>query len=340
MAEASFKHPKSVFGVKPEVVEWLSSPQNPAVRYLTARDLVRPHPSEDSFGQVRREMLEWKPLQNVLALQLANGSFPYAQKTPSAQPTFWALHLMERCGMNVKDEPAARAMTYLTDNHLKKGALSYTSGGSGILPCYVGVVTRDLIRMGGLNTPLVEKSVQWLVDHQRYDHKEIRAGGTKSWSYKAVDNYGCWESVSCYHGVVGAFQALAAIPLSHRPRKVIKAIDSALNYLEIHRIYKKSSNEKSLFRHMTQFFTIGDYRSDLLDVLEGIADADPTLIHKDWVCSAVKDIEAMTTKDRITLVKNYGKKLMEHIPFEPIGKPSRFLTYQWQLIRHKFGLCP
>ncbi len=285
-------------------------------------------------------MLEWKPLQEVLSLQLRDGSFPYQQKTPTAQPTFWALHIMERCGMKVGDEPVAQAIAYMTDNHLKKGALSYTSGGSGILPCYIGVVTRDIIRMGGLNTPLVEMSIQWLVNHQRFDHKETKAGGRKTWQYKAVDNYGCWDSVSCYHGVVGALQALTVIPVEHRSCEVLEAIGSALNYLKIHRVYKKSSKDKSLFKHMTQFFTIGDYRSDLLDVLEGIADADPTLIHKDWVYCAVKDIETITTDGQILLVKNYGKKLMEHLPFEQIGKPSRFLTYQWLSICHKFGLYP
>jgi hypothetical protein len=80
---------------------------------------------------------------------------------------------------------------------------------------------------------------------------------------------------------------------------------------------------------MTQFFLVGDYRSDLLDMLEGVADADPSLIHQDWVQTAVTEMNNLTSDGRVTLVKNYGKKLANPIPFEPIGTPSRFLTYQW-----------
>ena len=39
---------------------------------------------------------------------------------------------------------------------------------------------------------------------------------------------------------------------------------------------------------------------------------------------------------QVTLVKNYGKRLIDPIPLEPIGAPSRFLTYQWLTIRRTF----
>ena len=164
-----------------DVMEWLSSSEIPPVRYLTAQQLIRPKPSERTLRMLRGEMLAWKPLRQILTLQRDDGSFPYGQKTPTALPTFWALCLMERCGMEVEDEPAARALAYLSERHLGYGALSYTFGGSGILPCYVGVMSRTVIRMGGFDTPLVRQSVRWLLDHQRFDHKEIRAGGPKKW---------------------------------------------------------------------------------------------------------------------------------------------------------------
>ena len=84
---------------------------------------------------------------------------------------------------------------------------------------------------------------------------------------------------------------------------------------------------------MTQSFLIGDYRSDLLDMLQGVADADPGLIGEEWVISAVMDMHALTDGGRVPLVKNYGRALVEPIPLEPVGVASRFLSYQWLGVR-------
>jgi hypothetical protein len=324
-------------GLDPALLEWLSAPTNPPIRYLTARNLTEPGPSAKTLKEFRDEILAWEPLQRILNRQLEDGSFPKGQKTPTAQRTFWALCLVQRCGLDVTDEPVARIIDYLTQNHLRKGALSYTTGGSGVLPCYLGVVAAALIKMGALDTDIVQSSIKWLIDHQRFDHRTTRAGGDKAWPYKVPENYGCWDTVSCYHGVAGAFRAFAAIPPTRRSADVHQRLAEAIEYLQIHRLYKTSAANRPLFRHMTQFFLVGDYRSDLLDMLEGVADADPTLIRQDWVQTAVTDMNNLTSDGRVTLAKNYGKKLIDPIPFEPIGAPSRFLTYQWLGIHSTFN---
>ncbi len=150
--------------------------------------------------RLRSEMLTWDPAVPGPLTPTRDGSFPFSQKTPTAQPTFLALRLLERCGMTVEDEPVSRAIAYLTATHLRKGAVSFTSGASGVLPCYLGVVARDVIRMGGLDSQLAQTSISWLLDYQRHDHRSSRRGGAKTWPYKAVVHYRCWESVSCYHG--------------------------------------------------------------------------------------------------------------------------------------------
>jgi hypothetical protein len=71
-------------------------------------------------------------------------------------------------------------------------------------------------------------------------------------------------------------------------------------------------------------------------MLQGLADADPTLIEEGWVAEAVEDMQALAPDGRVTLVKNYGKRLIDPIPFEPLGEPSRFLTYQWLKILRTF----
>jgi len=319
------------------LLAWLSSDENPPVRYLTSRDLTRPRPSAATLRKQRQSVLRWPPLQRILELQLPDGGFPDPSRTRTARPTFWALTLMQRCGLDVADEPVARAIAYLSAHHAGRGALSYTTGGSGILPCYAGVVTATLIGLGAYDSDIVQASLSWLVDHQRFDHKATRAGGEETWPYRSPVNFGCWDSVSCYHGVAAAFRAFAAVPATARSSTLRRRLDEAITYLRIHRLYKKSTSERPLFRHMTQSSLIGDYRSDLLDMLQGVADADPSLIGEEWVREAVQEMDALTDDRRVPLVKNYGRALMDPIPLEPVGAASRFLSYQWLHILEVLG---
>jgi hypothetical protein len=312
------------------LLEWLSSPENPPARYQAARDLLGR--TQNELAALRRDVLDWPPLQDMLNLQREDGGFESLEKPQTARATFWALRLMARCGLEADDEPVSRAIGYLEANHHHQ-ALSYSGGAAGVLPCYQGVTVEALIRLGALDTALVRDSLRWLVDHQRFDHRNSRHGGTAEWPYRAPANFGCWESVSCYHGVAGAFRALAAVPPGDRTPEIEQRLEEALEYLRIHRLYKKSSSGQPLFRHMTQFSLVADYRSDLLDMLGGIAAADPSLGSEPWVRDAVQDMDDSTVDGKVMLVKNYGKKLMDPIPFEPIGKPSRLLTLEWMRVR-------
>lgn len=102
--------------------------------------------------------------------------------------------------------------------------------------------------------------------------------------------------------------------------------------------FKKSERDKPLFRHLTQFFLFGGYRSHLIDVLEAVANADPTLAETYWVRTAISVVDGQTVDGKVVLAKNYPTKLVDPLPFEPVGKPSRFLTYQWLRVKEKFGL--
>jgi len=326
--------------LSPALTRWLFSQDNPSVRYLFARDLKQPRPSAATLKRYRGAILRWEPVQQLLGQQLEDGSFANPMPGFPAQTTYWALDLLARCGLDATDPPVALALARIKARHHVKGAFSYSGGGSGVLPCYVGVATRAVLALAGHDDPEGHAAIQWLVDHQRFDHKRSRAGGDKRWPYRSVESAygGCWRSVSCYHGVVAALRAFTAIPPEHRSRAVQRRVKAALRYLEIHRVYRRTDTGKPISKHLTQFFFAGDYRSHLIDVLEGIAEADPTLIEQRWVRAAVDDVEALTDAGRVPLVKNYAKRLLDPLPFEPVGEPSRFLTLQWVRTKRRFGL--
>ena len=64
-------------------------------------------------------------------------------------------------------------------------------------------------------------------------------------------------------------------------------------------------------------------------MLSAVADADPALGQTYRVQSAVADMGQLAVDGRVVLTKNYGRTLIDPIPFEAIGEPSRLLTYQW-----------
>ena len=43
-------------------------------------------------------------------------------------------------------------------------------GGSGILPCYVGLFTRDFIPMMGTDAPAIRTSLDWILDKPLLRH--------------------------------------------------------------------------------------------------------------------------------------------------------------------------
>lgn len=322
-----------------EIVEWTLSGDNPAATYLLARGFLAARYSPDDLEEMRRRTLSWEPLARILAHQREDGGFPCPENRPTERSTLMAMCIMARCGLNSGDRPVRRILDYVQANCLKKGAFSYTGGGSGVLPCYVGVFVDAVASLDGWNSPVAASSRQWLIDHQRFDHKEIRGGGARKWPFKAVDNHGgCWWSVSCFHGVVAAMRALASVPPGERSAAVADRLNCAIEYLRIHRVYKKSSGDRPLFRHLKQFFLLGGYRTHLIDVLEGVAMTDPGLVRESWVQEAVRDVDSLAVGGRIPLMKNYRSRIVDPLPLEIVGEPSRFLTCQWLAVKRRFGL--
>jgi hypothetical protein len=322
-----------------DVMSWLLEETHPAARYLASRDLVATRVSKNDLAALKERVPEWRPLKRILDRQKEDGSFKSTEKKPTALPTFAALELMDKCGLDRNDEQVAKAHDYLAENHIVDGAISYIRGGSGVLPCYVGKITHPLVHMGFVDSDIVKGAVDWILDYQRFDHKKTRAGGEKKWRFKAVNHYGgCWFSVSCYHGVVGTLRALAAIPPRKRSNDVKSRIDDAVQYLRIHRGYKKSKEDKPLTRFLMEFFLYGSYRPHLIDTLDGLANADRGLLKETWVKEALEAVDSLTTTGRVPLVKNYPTKLVDPLPLERVGRPSKLLTHQWLVVKKGFGL--
>ncbi len=68
-------------------------------------------------------MLAWEPLRVILALQQQEGAFASLERTSTANPTFFALSLMGRCGMALSDEPWVREAVETVDGLAVEGKI-------------------------------------------------------------------------------------------------------------------------------------------------------------------------------------------------------------------------
>jgi len=96
---------------------------------------------------------------------------------------------------------------------------------------------------------------------------------------------------------------------------------------------KSEPDPMELNRYMTQPFLIGDYRFSLLDMLSGTADAEPELVHQDWVASIRPRYERTgyrrtgSASPRTTIVRRATTKGQIRVEpatrFSSSGAPSR-----------------
>ena len=320
------------------VLEWLSSPTVPPVRYLVAREFGYPSNGGAHLGELHEAVLTWEPLNRILALQKPDGSFPNRTKTRTGGPTLAALILMARCGLSIADGCVQRSVNHIVRARLFQGVFTVRGRGSGVLPCYVGMLARAVFDLAGPGHPLFQDAVKWILEYQRFDHKKTRGGGAGQWPYKSGVNYGgCFSSVSCFHGVGPTLRTLSAVPPGERSDEITTALEAAIEYLRIHRVYKKSALDKPMFRYSTNLYLFGAYRSNLLDVLEGLAEARPELGSEDWVSEAVNTVRGLSEDGKLVAAESYRTELVDPLPLEEPGKPSRFLTYQWLKVRGKFA---
>jgi len=84
---------------------WLLGPEQPAMRYLAARDLLRPRPGDAALARLRSEVPKRGWARDILALQKkrtwwyrgTNGYLPYYRAT------IWHLQVLADLGMSRRD---------------------------------------------------------------------------------------------------------------------------------------------------------------------------------------------------------------------------------------------
>lgn len=132
-----------------ETLEWLQSPENPAVAVLTHRRLLGKGPTEQTDALWARRN-EYAPVARIIELLRPDGSSaPPARDYQKYGGSLWQIHFLGELYANGDDERVQRAAEYAFSRQLPDGSWSAMNARpQGSIACLTANVGRALARMG------------------------------------------------------------------------------------------------------------------------------------------------------------------------------------------------
>ncbi|MCB2413286.1 hypothetical protein LGT39_10570 [Demequina sp. TTPB684] len=188
---------------------WLAHSRHPSAELLLRRARLEV-PWGIGVEGARTELLVDPAMAACLSQQRADGSWGTASNAGSrVLSTLWVVKALIEAGLDAQVAAVDSAITFLS-RHAVTDAGYFTVSGtdSGVLPCYVGLVSR-LFRDAG-RIELVGPQVEWLTRYQQVGVAGQARRTAEEWGHGLDRRFGgCFSSTSCLIGVVRATQAWA-----------------------------------------------------------------------------------------------------------------------------------
>jgi hypothetical protein len=260
--------------LRADTVEWLLEKNNPTVRYLTMRHLLKREERDAEMEQARKEIMEIGPVPKILAKQSPEGHWGKPEDFYSRSKykgTVWNLIFLAELYADPHDERIKRACEFTLKWSQDRSSGGFSHGGtsqkggqrSAVICCLTGNMAFSLLRLGYARDPRVTKALEWITTYQRY---EIVSESPRVWPY-ASDH--CWRDHTCRSGAVKSLKALAEVPEEGRSKEIKAKIEEGAEYLLAQQIFKKPPRLKAVARK--EWFNLGFplmWNTDLLEILD------------------------------------------------------------------------
>jgi hypothetical protein len=316
--------------LKADPTDWLLETDNPSVRYFALKDLLEKPETDTKVVDAKNEIMKIGIVPKILERQNDQGYWDAPDRfyTAKYKGTAWQLIILAELGADGNDERIKRACEFILENsqdHESGGFSIWHSarigGGrhSGVIPCLNGNMVWSLIKLEFFADSRVERGINWITKYQRFDDGNVHV--PKGWPYDKATS--CFSKHSCHMGVVKALKALAAIPANKRSDDVKRTIDSAVEYLLIHHIHKRSHDLSRVSKPgWLKFGFPLMYQTDILEIL-GILTA---LGYKDERMQEAVNLvlSKQDTEGKWILENTFNGRFQTSI--EQKGKPSKWIT--------------
>jgi hypothetical protein len=222
------------------VMRWLLERENPTVRYLALRDLLRlPQDDPDLLAARRAAHRGASPIAAILDAMDPAGFWvePGPGYLPKYRSTVWAMILLAQLGARAEeDERIAQACRYVLDHALTPGGQFTASGApSGTADCLQGNLCWALLSLG-CDDPRLDAAFEWLarsVTGEGVAPSEDRHAALRWYAGKCGPNFACGSNdrLPCAWGAAKVMLAFGSLPSARRTPLIERAIGQGVDFL-------------------------------------------------------------------------------------------------------------
>lgn len=265
-----------------QAIEWLSQHDDPAVRYLTLRDLSLTPVDDSALASAKQDAHSSGIIATILDAMAPEGYWarPGAGYTPKYRATTWSLLTLAQCGASVDgDERIATACNYLLDHALCSGGRFSVNGQDhGNLDCLHGNMCAALMLLG-CDDPRLETAYEWAA-------RSITGEGVAPFKaphadltfthYNREAGFICRANAfkPCAWGAVKLMWAFSLWPTSRHTPLIDAAIQQGADFLfaadPVTATYPNRNDGDPPSKLWWQFGFPVFYRTDLLQLAEGL----------------------------------------------------------------------
>jgi hypothetical protein len=309
--------------ISANVLNWLLEPSEPAVRYLTLRDLVQEPRKSDAVKDAYSKIAKTGWAARILDNQLQGGYWHNYELLhwPKYVSTAYMVMILVDLGLTAENPKLKQSCELLLRvlSQTKEGGFAF---GKSSHFCITGNFVRTFIKAGYSDDPRVRRALAWIVDVQKED------GGWHCFPSKR-GTLDCWEGLN-------AFQAL---PREKWTRGMRRSAERGAEFYLERQLWREGRRR---YEPWFRFHYPVHYYYDLLvglDVITGLCFADDRRLRF-----------ALNVLGRKR--KSNGRWILESVPpdiapddpyqsgppFEPfppiryglekIGRPSKMITFR------------
>ncbi|MGD8624102.1 MAG: nitrogen fixation protein NifH [Anaerolineae bacterium] len=225
--------------LRAQTLDWLLEDDDPGVRYLALRDLVRLPAGDADMLAARDRAHRRGPIATVLDAMEKEGYWvePGPGYNPKYRSTVWAIILLAQLGAAVEvDGRIERACRYLLDQALTEhGQFTMSGSPSGTVDCLQGNLCAALLEIG-FDDPRLDRAFDWLarsVTGEGVAPFEEKSAPLRYYAGQRGPGFVCGanDKLPCAWGGVKVMLALGRLPAGRRTPLVGRAIEQGVAFL-------------------------------------------------------------------------------------------------------------
>jgi hypothetical protein len=324
-----------------DTISWLLEHDEPSVRYFTLRGLLGMPEDAPEAIEAKRAVMQRGPVAAILARQNEDGGFLTddmvqrygiaVAKTgyqPKYKNTTWQLLFLAQLGADKDDPRVKKLCEYVLyhNNNTCKGVMGiHIQWRAGIdfytMPCFMANMVWSLTTLGYGEDPRVRATREWLMKYQRFDDGDYRTPDV--WPYRGRGDR-CFGRHTCFSGVTRVLNMMAAVPKSERTGEMNAFISRAVDFVLMHRLYRRNHGKWQPIRPEFELFTFPIIHYD--DVISVVDTLQRLGVRDKAVDEGIEFILSKRGKDGRWKLDYTMSRSATHANFGARGKTSKWIT--------------